>query len=65
MEVPSAGFPSASPSAELAVWERPYCHAETTVGPRWSRLATPTVVLARRAGDAPSSTSFPFDVNTF
>ena len=65
VEVPSDGFPSASPSAELAVWERPYCHAETTVGPRWSRLATPTVVLARRAGDAPSSTSFPFDVNTF
>lgn len=65
VEVPSDGFPSASPNAELAVWERPYCHAETTVGPWWSRLATPTVVLVRRVGDAPSSTPFPFDVNTF
>ena len=62
VEVPSEGFPSASPDAELAVWARPYCHAETTVGPWWSRLATPTAVLVRRTGDAPSSagTTFPF-----
>ena len=66
VEVPSDGFPSASPTAELAVWERPYCHAETTVGPWWSRLATPTVVLVRRVGDAPAQqTPFTFDVNTF
>ena len=62
VEVPSEGFPSASPDAELAVWARPYCHAETTVGPWWSRLATPTAVLVKRTGDAPSSagTTFPF-----
>lgn len=66
VEVPSDGFPSASPTAELAVWERPYCHAETTVGPWWSRLATPTVVLVRRVGEAPAQqTPFTFDVNTF
>ena len=62
VEVPSEGFPSASPDAELAVWARPYCHAETTVGPWWSRLATPTAVLVRRTGDAPpAGTPFPFD----
>jgi hypothetical protein len=67
VEVPSEGFPSASPDAELAVWARPYCHAETTVGPWWSRLATPTAVLVRRTGDAPpAGTTFPFDaLDTF
>ena len=52
VEVPSSGFPSASLSSDLVLWERPYCHVETSVGPWWNRLALPTVVLATRTGDA-------------
>jgi hypothetical protein len=44
VEVPETGFPSASREDELVVWERPYAHLGTTVGPWWSRLALPAVV---------------------
>ena len=48
VEVPSTGFPSASPSQDLVVWERPYSSKGTTVGPWWNRMALPTVVQVRR-----------------
>jgi hypothetical protein len=58
VEVPETGFPSASREDELVVWERPYAHLGTTVGPWWSRLALPAVVSV----DArPSLGAFDFD----
>jgi hypothetical protein len=49
VEVASEGFPSASGTQDLVVWERPYSSRSTTVGPWWNRMALPTVVQVTRA----------------
>ena len=70
VEVPSVGFPSAALNSDLVLWERPYCHSETSVGPWWNRLALPIVVLATRVGDrvvfpTPGSPSIVSVLDTF
>ncbi len=61
VEVPETGFPSASREDELVVWERPYAHLGTTVGPWWSRLALPAVVSV----DARPGIGIGFDPGAF
>ena len=54
VEIPEEGFPSAGADEEMILMERPYAHLETTVGPWWTTMAMPTVVVANRVGGGSS-----------
>ena len=54
VEIPEEGFPSAGADEEMILMERPYAHLETTVGPWWTTMAMPTVVVVNRVGGGSS-----------